>query len=289
MEDNMNSNDELNSSVENESTISEDAQLDAIADFYKDKPIPEEESETEATEPKPNTGLISRIFKKIKTDTASVSGSINDDEDIHSGSFGMNRKHRLLTTHIITALICIAILSGAYCLALLLPRGSETVNSYAKELRNEEAYKSLNNQYNTISHEVSELRTSNEAKKENAENISNYDNTKAALRSEIEAKKQELSDFNTQISEKRTIIAALDENIALQTPSVITLNAGKYVIGTNIAAGKYHVTGSGTFTAASSNNVSKYNIALGSTSHEVVLEKGDIIKINSTTMFTSVN
>ncbi len=291
MKDKNHSDDELYKSTDELSSISDDARIDAIVDFYKDKPIPpDSEESTNPPEPSKNpvTEFLNRVAAKIKPD-AVISTDADGDESIQTGTYGLAPQHRAMTSHIITAVICIAIISGAYLLAVLMPGDTEIINNYAEELRKDENYISLSNQNKTLEYEVSKLKASNEAKQTRLLNISDYDNTKAALRSEISKKAEELSTLNAQITEKRAMIDTLNGNIAQKASSVITLNAGKYVIGTNIAAGKYYVTGSGTFSAASSNNVSKYNFTLGSTASEVVLEKGDIIKINSTTKFTSAN
>ncbi len=292
MEDKNHSTNEFDVSDDDSTTASEAARLDAIIDFYKDKPIPEDDNGDITTADESDTNHVSdfikRIFKSKGSDKPVIS-SADNDEDIHTGAYGLNPKHRQLTLHAVTTIICITIIAGSYLLALLVPGDTEIINNYADTLRKDNEYISLSNRYRSLSHEVAELKTANEAKKSKIDSISDYDNTKAALRSEISKKAEELSLLNTQITEKRALIDVLNENIAQKASPVITLNAGKYVIGTNIAAGKYYITGSGTFSAASSDNISKYNISLGNAGHEVMLEKGDIIKINSTTRFTSAN
>ena len=83
--------------------------------------------------------------------------------------------------------------------------------------------------------------------KSKLEKISDFDNTKAELSAKITLKEKELSELNAQISEKRAKIAELDANIAQKAPPENILPPGKYIIGKNIAAGKYTVTGTGKF------------------------------------------
>ena len=59
-----------------------------------------------------------------------------------------------------------------------------------------------------------------------------------------------------------------------------------YVVGIDIAAGKYTVTGSGSFAVASDDNTSKYNTTLGSSPYAVTLNQGDKLKFDSTVKFT---
>lgn len=291
MKDKEKLSEELSETLDtSETSISEDAKLDAIIDFYKDKPLPEENSDIKEDGDDGQNPILSFVRQKLKIPfDKKIETNSDDDEAITSDSHGLDKKRREITRYIITALICIAILAGSYLLALKLPGDTQKVTEYADEIRKDNEYVTVMNKYNALTHDVAELKAANEAKKEKADSLTDFENAKAALRTEIEKKSEELNAFNKQIIEKRNTIDTLNASIAQKTPSAITLNAGKYVIGTNIAAGKYLVTGSGTFSAASSDNTSKYNFLLKDGSQEVSLEKGDIIKINAETKFTSVN
>ena len=239
-----------------------DEELAQIEHFYKNIPVPEENDENSS-----------------QSDT---------DEDIHDSVYGMAPRKRAIITYTITAIFCVAIITGSYLFTVFIPGDEGKINSAADEMRLEESYTEIKSRYDSLVYELNKLRTEEEEKKKNAETVSDYENSKAQLRNQIEEKKNILLALNSQLSEKEAQIASLDGAISLKNINPITLPPGKYTVGKNIVPGKYSVSGSGKFMVASSDGTSKINTALGATPLEAVLEKGDIIKLETTAKFTPV-
>lgn len=266
------------------------AEVEQIIEFYKNKPFEdssEEITELEVEDKKSDTkkkidDFLGIFVKKSSSYTASKSES----EELHDASYGMDKRSRLVLTYVITAAICGAIIGGAFLLAAMLPGNEEETERYAAELRAEDDYTTLKADYDELKYATDELRASVEDKKEKSDNIDDYENAQAELRSQIDSRKQELDAVNTEISAKQTLLDSINEQISAKSDNITTLPPGRYVVGTDIAAGKYTVTGTGSFAAASEDNTSKYNTTLGSSPYAVTLNQGDKLKFDSTVKFT---
>lgn len=249
---------------DDELSLPKSVEVDEIIEFYKNR------------EPEENTEQIDETEK------------ISED-DIQSKVYGLSQKGRITLYRIISAVISAFIIISSFVLAYFLPGNEDIVAEQKEQMRNGEDYSSLKSRHDTLKTEVDNLKTSNSEKKEKLEKISDIDNSKAELRSEIEKKTYELNELNTQIKEKRSTIESLDASISEKTPPEIQLPPGKYVVGKNIARGKYRVTGVGKFMLSSSNGKSKINTILGSTPIDATLEDNDILKFESKVKFVSPN
>lgn len=267
------------------------AEVEQILEFYKDKSFEdtdEEINELEIIEEEKSAiskkidGLRGRFKRKSSVYTASKP----DNEELHDSSYGMTKRSRIILTYSITAAVCCAIIGGAFFLAAILPGDEAETERIASELRAEEDYIALKTDYDTLRAETDALRASVADKKEQSGNPEDYENVQAELRSQIDSKKQELDSVNIQIAEKQATLDSINEQIAAKSNNIITLPPGRYVVGTDIAAGSYTVTGTGSFAAASEDNTSKYNTTLGSSPYAVTLNRGDKLKFDSSVKFT---
>lgn len=248
-----------------ELSLPKSIEVDEIINFYKEK------------EPD---------FDDAKTEDISESEA---DNDIITTVYGLSEKGRMYLYRGISLTISVIIIVASFVLAYFLPGNETVIKERESELRAEKEYTSLKSRHKNLKKEVIDLRKSNKEKKSKLEKISDFDNTKAELSAKITLKEKELSELNAQISEKRAKIAELDANIDQKAPPENILPPGKYIIGKNIAAGKYTVTGTGKFMVATSDGKSKINTTLGSTPLEVILDSGDIVKFDSKVKFTSSN
>ena len=267
-------------------SLPEAVEVDKIIDFYKDK-ISETEDVTDDTpkEPSKSEHFLYEFANKLPFFKKFLKK--DDKSGIQEKSFGMTEKARLLLYRLMSAAISLVIIIVSIILAIFMPGNQATIDKKCEELRQEKAYVSLKSRYNTLADEVEELKSSNERKKNQLDSITDIDNTKATLRTEIKAKADELNVLNEQIAAKRQQIAELDESIKSKAGPETVLSPGKYVIGKNLAAGKYSVTGSGKFMVASKSGKSKIKTTLGSTPLEVTLEEGDIVKIDNKVKFVT--
>ncbi len=255
-------NNEENNVSDIEISLPKSIEVDKIIEFYKDKEIIDEDS--------------------------AVCDETEDDE-IHSQVYGLSQKSRLNLYRIISAAVSVMIIASSFVLAYLLPGNDEIVSTRQDELRNQKDYTSLKSRHDALKTEIENLKTSNKEKAKQVKQITDIDNTKAQLRTDITSKANELSALNKQIEEKNAVIAQLDIEIAQKAAPETILPPGKYIVGKNIAAGKYRITGSGTFTLSDSAGKSKINTTLGSTAQDVTLENNDIMKFTSRVKFSSLN
>ena len=269
---------------ENKETLDEfsspkSVEIDEIIEFYKDREFETEENEIEVVSENKT------IFDKIKNRF----NHKKSDDDIHTDTYGLSQKGRIILYRSISLCISILIICSAFVLAYYLPGNSDILLSQKEILSNEDEYKNLKSRHDTMQTELENIRASNEDKKKLVDDINDYDNIKADLKAQITAKSYELHELNNQIKEKKNTISALDLQIAEKVPREIILPAGKYTVSKNIVAGKYYVTGTGTFALSNAAGKSQINTTLTSSPLEVTLEANDIIKFNSNVKFTLAN
>ena len=84
--------------------------------------------------------------------------------------------------------------------------------------------------------------------------LENYTENKEKLtedlnqkKTELETKSEELESLNTQISQKQAELNQLTSNIAQAKGQPISLQAGQFIVGKDIPAGRYNVSGSSNF------------------------------------------
>lgn len=267
--------------TDNKNITPEDSvDIDKIIEFYKD--IEPDSNDTGSdtskleTEKKPQSCFFG--FKKKKEH-----GNINTEV------YGLSQNGRLILYRAVSAAVCCLIIAGSFVLAYYLPGNESVIAENRDKLRAESEYQSLKNRYDTLKTEVENLKTANAEKKDKLDKVSDFDNSKAELRTQITAKTYELNELNSQIADKKSQIAALDESISQKAAPETVLPPGRYTVGKNIAAGKYLVTGSGKFMLATSAGKSKENITLGSEPVEITLEESDIIKFDGKVKFTFKN
>ena len=208
------------------------------------------------------------------------------DEEIHDSSYGLNRQGRAVLMYVFTALICAAIIAGSYALAIVLPSNKTATEEFAATLRDDEAYASVKDEFSRLTAEVKALSETVSEKEDQVNALSDPENTKAELRSKISKKTEELKKLNDAISSKSEKIAQINAGITAASGVTLSLSPGRYTVGRDIAPGLYHITGYGSFAAASSSGQSKYNLTLGSTPYEIELSSGDKLKLDCTVKFT---
>ena len=250
----------FNDDISTEKTV----EVEKIIEFYKDK-------------------------EYVQEDTTAFKESDTEIGEIQSEVHGLTQKTRLNLYRVISAAVSSLIIIAAFVLAYYLPGNESVIAEHQDELRNDKDYVSLKSRHDTLKTEIENLKTNNKEKSKQVQQITDIDNTKAKLRTDITAKSHELNELNKQIEEKRNVIAQLDNEIGKKAASEIVLPPGKYIVGKNIAAGKYQVTGSGTFAISNAQGKAKINTTLSSTALNIVLEDNDIMKFFAKVKFTSAN
>lgn len=266
------------------SDLDRNVEIDKIVEFYKDKlpenDLPDNDTPDEGAKPSKVTALL----KKLR-----FAGDSRSDDGIESETIGMSELTRFVLQCVVTAVVCAAIIVGSVVLAYYLPGNAELLEQRITELRNDDDYQSLKSRHDTLVNEIDELKAANEDKQATLDGITDVDNTKAELRQAISDKTTQLNELNQQIASKQAEVQRLDESISSKAAPETVYSPGKYTVGTNIAVGKYYVTGTGKFMVASSDGKSKVNTTLTSAPLEVTLEQNDIVKFDSKVKFTSAN
>ncbi len=275
------------------SSIDKSVQVEQILEFYKDKldDTEIEHDELTDTEEEKSSSLKS-AFYTIITKIPFLKEKIEFNtsiEDIQNHSYGLNEKGRTILYRAISAVISLIIILVSFILAFYLPGNDTVYEKQLEQLRSDESYVSLKSRHDALKTEVDELKNSNAEKALQIASIEDIDNTKAELRTQISEKTHELNTLNAQISAKRAEIEALDKEILSKAPPETVRPPGKYIVGKNIPAGRYYVTGTGKFMVATASGRSKVNTTLGSTPLEIKLDNNDVVKFDSKVKFTTLN
>lgn len=289
-----NSINERNSDYENDDSFdsSYEELTENISEYYKNA---EEKAKKEVSKANDDTNDIHEeikkrfFFSKLIKSKANVVGGTDASGEIRDSKYGLTDRKELFLYLLASLAVSLCIIGGSVAAALKMPRDEAVDNEYIDELRHSEDYVKLQKEYAGLSKEVNDLTEALKEKKETVEFIEDYDNKKAELTSKIDTLKQEINDITYNINQKQAEIAELDKIISDRAGTMITLSPGRYVVGSNIAAGKYSVTGAGKLSVASSSNKSKVNTVIGSSAYELTLEDGDIVNIEMSAKFTSVN
>lgn len=281
----MDSDENKQSNAEQDSSeLDRNVEIDKIVEFYKDKLPNNDLPEKDTPDDIAKTSRATALLTKLRFTSCSRS-----EDGIETETIGMSELSRFVIQCVITAVVCAAIIVGSVVLAYYLPGNAELLEQRITELRNDDDYQSLKSRHDSLANEIDELKIANEDKQATLDGITDVDNTKAELRQAISEKATQLNDLNQQIASKQAEIQRLDESISSKAAPETVYSPGKYTVGTNIAVGKYYVTGTGKFMVASSDGKSKVNTTLTSAPIEVALEQNDIVKFDSKVKFTSAN
>lgn len=273
---------------ENKSTVEQDeislpksVEVDKIIEFYKNIEDSSENDTTDYVKEEQSSKFKHLLFFKKKA-TQSADG-------IETSVYGLSEKGRIYLYRAISAAISICIIIGSFVLAYFLPGNKDIISKKQNELRKKDEYVKIESIHTTLTDDVEYLKTTNAEKKKTIEQLDDPENTKAALRTEISEKKTAVGELESQKEAKEAELKEINESIAEKAPPETILAPGNYYVGTNIAPGKYLVTGNGKFMVATSRGQSKINTVLGAESLEVTLEENDVLKFESKVKFVATN
>ena len=275
-----------------EPSMEKTVQVEQILEFYKDKLDDTQKTQNEPTLPEKKSEIIKSLFLKAVYKVPFLKEKLETNkttEDIQNHSYGLSEKGRVILYRAMSVCISLLIITLSFTLAFFLPGNDDVYESQLQKLRSDKDYVSLKSRYDTLKTEVEELKTSNSEKLSQIESIADIDNTKAKLRTQITEKTYELNSLNAAITGKRAEIESLDKEISSKAAPETIRTPGKYIVGKSIAAGRYHVTGTGKFMVATASGRSKINTTLKNTPLEVTLSANDVVKFDSKVKFTALN
>lgn len=286
----MSSNEELmkpDSDEQLDNTISE-LESEEILEYYKNIPYDyDEEKKEDLSENKKSVPMM--IKNLLIPNNKRLIVSDTGDEDLHEEHYGLTQRSKSIIRYASVAVLCLIIIGASAFTAIKMPKDEAAVTSEIERLMSEQSYVSLKNEYDSAKAEVEDLTAEATEKKDFSQQLSDYENKKAALRADIDEKKTELNEINVNISSMQTELDSINEQINKNSSSIVTLSPGRYKVGENIAPGIYLVTGSGKFVVSTSGNENKLNQVLGSEPIKITLESGDNIKLETTAKFTLTN
>ncbi len=159
---------------------------------------------------------------------------------------------------------------------------------------------SLSEQYREIADKLEETKTELKENENLLNDLKDYEKNRKELNenlktktAELETKSKDLEGINTQISQKQAELDKLNGDIIQAKGQPITLPAGQFVVGNDVPAGRYNVSGSSNFFVYSSSGRLKVNTILGNSyvgrgDYVCTLDTGDNIENHARTTFTPI-
>ncbi len=130
---------------------------------------------------------------------------------------------------------------------------------------------SLSEQYREVADRLQEAKTELKENENLLNDLKDYEKNKKELNenlktktAELETKNKDLEGINAQISQKQAELDKLNGDIIQAKGQPISLSAGQFIVGKDIPAGRYNVSGSSNFIVHSgTTGRSKVNTILG--------------------------
>lgn len=156
--------------------------------------------------------------------------------------------------------------------------------------------KAVASQRLTADSDYAALQSNISAAQNTQSDLNDYKSHKSALDSQFSSEKNEASSLAVAISSKQSELNQLSGKVAAAKGAPKTLPAGDFIVGQDIPAGRYKVTGSSNFFVHTADGDGKVNTILGDgsdglsvTEYVCQLDNGDQIEEHSATTFTPVN
>lgn len=160
---------------------------------------------------------------------------------------------------------------------------------------------SLSEQYREVADKLEETKTELKENENLLDDLKDYEKNRKELNenlktktAELETKNKDLESINTQISQKQVELDKLNGDIIQAKGQPITLPAGQFVVGNDVPAGRYNVSGSSNFivhsgtTGRSKVNTILGNGYVGSGDYVCTLDTGDEIDNHARATLTPI-
>lgn len=164
-----------------------------------------------------------------------------------------------------------------------------------------ESIQAKNDEYKDITEKIDLYTEELEQKKKLVEEVDEYDKNKEKYQSEltdlqkqVDDKQAELSEIESNVATKQSELDKLNGEIVKVSGEPITVPSGDYTIGSDIAAGRYRISGSSNFVAYTSSGRVYINTILGNSivgegDYIGTLSDGMTVRCSSKTTFTPVD
>ena len=152
----------------------------------------------------------------------------------------------------------------------------------------------LNDRYTTASEQLERIKKELSQNEALLEEMEKYKENKTTLTQELSTKQAELEELNSNIAVKQSELDQLTKNIAQAKGQPISLQAGQFIVGKDVPAGRYNVSGSSNFivhdgfTGRSKVNTILGDGYVGSGDYICTLDTGDEIKNHAPAVLTPI-
>lgn len=257
--------------------VDEAAAAEEAAEYYReleknrDEDLIKEQTETKNNEPEPKRRLLRFDF------------DIDDSliEEIYE--FPSQKKNDLLfysaCIFVAAAFLCTVFYVGVSSsssddeIADALDRMRASDSSYAEAIAENEQ----------LTEEIKELTRQSLEAQELTGALGNYEDMKQSLETKLEEAKANFQSKNDELYNLNQELSALK---AQQNSYSVTLTPGVYIVGQNIPAGTYDITGAGSIIAATAAGETRINMQLSEDApSRAELKNGYTVKINRMTGF----
>ena len=141
--------------------------------------------------------------------------------------------------------------------------------------------------------ELAETKQSIKSNRETLKAIDDYKANKEQLDNEIADKSAKLEQLNTDVGLKQAELDSLTGEVTKAKSAPKTLSAGQFIVGTDLPAGRYNVSGSSNFIVYGATGRLKVNTILGSSivgngDYVCTLTDGDQMELGAKTTFTPI-
>lgn len=185
----------------------------------------------------------------------------------------------------ISCAVCACVLIIAAALGVIIPKSDSVIEYSLSTLREKDkTYLAAKESSDNALQEIEQLNTrlsddekSLEEFKQSQDNLDKISQSNDELQAERDSLQSEVSSKQKQLDE-------LNSSINANANKSVTFTSGRYTVGTNIAAGKYTVTGTGSIVISNS-GTARVNKTLKSDGESFTLSNGDVIKIDGSARF----
>jgi predicted nuclease with TOPRIM domain len=175
----------------------------------------------------------------------------------------------------------------ALFLGIYVPKSTASVEKQLSSLRaSDKTYIEKKSEYDALVSEEEQLSSHIEQTNDELEKFEKTQDNLDKLSQKNIQLQSEKEQLQNEIASKQSKLSSLESSVNAYSRSSVTWSSGKYTVGTNIAAGTYIITGTGSI-AISNSGTARVNKSLKSDGEVFTLNDGDIIKIDGNAKLVS--
>lgn len=195
-------------------------------------------------------------------------------------------KQSLIICGLIIIILILCVFIGYYV-------GNNSAFDEAVMIEVANARKASDDELLALNQKIADAQKEIDSKNEIIKAADEYAANKEQLEQDYKNKSSELDSLNAQVTSKQAELDTLTGNIVKAKSEPKTLSSGEFVVGSDLPAGRYNVSGSSNFVVHSSSGKLKVNTILGTSNvgqgdYVCTLVDGDTMKLSARTTFTPI-